>query len=372
MIATSLAAIALALLLIPDAAKPGDSQQTRTSDTRVETDRGPGPEADPSSGARPDWDRQTAGVRAGSPEQRLAAWQDLRAELLAAPVDESTAFISAFLASGERVPMGLTFVVARDGTLLAAPDLRTLLLDVLDTINPEQADREARRILTTPDNPDDWAISLRIVSRSAPPDNPYLEGRVLELLRVETWLEDPQIGTLQAYDAAVYVEDPAVTRRLLEIAESAHPPPTRFAARLALERKAETQFAIVGPLIAAPEALAGQPELRATLMARADVRSSVERETLEAYLLTLPNFEDEALAFARWFPNYNQNISDNLITKDRLTPIEDRMAQDRATLAWIREIRGQPGFSETQGILDTIEDRLNNYLTETSETGNDP
>lgn len=371
LIATGLAAILLALLLVPDSAETDDSRSTQSGEPTVVPNPAKTVGTDPSNEPILDPDLPMAAIRTGTPEQRLAAWQTLRSDLLAAPVDESTAFILAFLASGERVPMGQAFVVGRDGSLLSAPDLRTLLLDTLGTINPEQADREARRILTSPDDPDDWAISLRIVSQSAPPDDPYLVDRVLQHLQVEAWLEDPVISALQAYDAAVYIEAPDATHRLVEIADSTYPPATRFAARLALERKAETQFATVGSLIAAPEALPGEPELRASLMARGDVRVMTEREIIESYLLTLPAFEDEALAFALWFPNYNQQVSDNLITTDRLTSIEDRMAQDRATLVWIHAIRAQPAFAETLTILQTIEDRLNRYLAESPEEPND-
>lgn len=370
MIATGLAAIALALVLIPESAKTDESRPVQNEEPKAVPEPVETVGAEPSIAATVDPDQWMAVIRSGTPEQRLAAWQALRADLLAAPVSESTAFILAFLASGERTPMGQAFLVGQDGNLLAAPDLRTLLLDTLATINREEADREARNILTSPDDPDDWAVSLRIVSRSASPDDPYLVDRVLQHLAVDSWLEQPTIGYLQAYDAAVYVTAPEATQRLLGIADGFYPPPTRFAARLALERKAETQFATVGPLIAAPEALTDEPDLRASLMARGDVRVAAERETIETYLLSLPAFEDEAAAFARWFPNYNQQVSDNLITTDHLTSIDDRMAQDRATLAWIHRIREQEAFFETRPILDPIEKRLNRYLSETTEAEN--
>ncbi len=366
--------VAVGLFLLPDRDLPEAADHTSPSDLRPADDQGnqagsSTADLDPIDDPFSNFNRQIEAMAKGRPGQRLAIWQALHLELLAGPPARSTEFIEAFLASGVRVPTGNPFVVGKAGALISAPNLRTLLLDTLDTLNPGQARREARHILESPKDPNDWAISLRIVSRSAPPADPYLTDRVLQHLQVEAWLAQPVVGYLQAFDAAVYVEASAVTRRLLAIADGDNPVATRYAARLALERKAEAGFASVGPLIAEPGSLDGEPKLHAALMARADIRSEADRTALETYLEALPGGSAEASAFARSFPNYNQQVSDNLITTDRLTSIEDRMAQDRATLFWIREIRDQPGFADIRKLLETVEQRLVRYLEKPPEKG---
>jgi len=298
---------------------------------------------------------------------RHLAIRTLESTLKAAPARESTEFIQSVLETEERIPTGQAFVVGRNGSLVSTPDLRSYLLHLLEEINPDAALIEAHRFLDAPTHPDEWAIALQVVSRQSDPRDPYLQDRILRLLAMNAWLTSPTVAFLQAFDASVYSTASGITERLLEIADADYPAATRFAARLALERKAESNYASTASLIIQTTRLGGQPAFRAALIARGDVRSVTERSVLETYLQGLDTGSAEGRAFAGVFPNYNQQVSDNLITSEPLTSIEDRMDQDRVTLAWIRTIRNQSAFAPVRDLLDRVETRLVGYLASTAE-----
>lgn len=301
-------------------------------------------------------------ISSGENNARHLACKNLRNSLRTASPEDATELIQSFLATGVHIPTGQEFVVGRNGHLQSSPGLRSLLLDVLETVDPDAATAEAHRMLKVPTRPDEWAVSLRIVCRRTQPDNAYLQGRVMRLLSVEHWLDTPTVGYLQAFDASVYAAGSEIVDRLLEIADGLHPPATRFASRLALERTMEAAYAPAMRQIIQSGHLSSQPKFRASLIARGDVRIESDRSLLEEYLRMPDPDTVEIEAFARYFPNYNQQVSDNLITTDHITPISDRIDQDRATQSWIHEIGDRAEFAPVRTALERVEKRLVRYL----------
>jgi len=301
-------------------------------------------------------------ISSGDNSARHLALGDLSETLRAASPEDATEHIQSFLATGVHIPTGQQFVVGGNGHLRSSPGLRSLLLDVLETVDPDAATTEARRILEGPTRPDEWAVSLRIVCRRMQPDDAYLQDRVMRLLTVEDWLDTPTVGYLQAFDASVHTAGSEIVDRLLEISDGPYPPATRYAARLALERTMEGAYAPAIRQLTQSDHLSSQPKFRASLIARGDVRIESDRSILEEYLRMPDPDPAEIEAFARYFPNYNQQVSDNLITTDHLTPIDDRIDQDRATQSWIHEIRDRPEFAPARTALKRVEKRLARYL----------
>jgi len=350
--------------------RPGRDPSRETDRKPVESDQIPGSDKIDEQTGRQRNDSDLAQqvqslietISIGEKKTSHQACRELRGALTAASPKEATDYIRSYLLTGVHLPTGQQFVVGRDGHLQSSPDLRSFLLDILETVNPDAAAIEARHILEVPTRPDEWAVSLRIVCRRAPPDNAYLHDRVMRLLSVEVWLETPTVAYLQAFDASVYTADPEIVDRLLEISDGGFPPPTRYAARLALERTTEATYtSAIRPLIQS-DRLSSQPKFRASLIARGDVRIESDRTVLEEYLLRSDPNTAEIEAFARYFPNYNQQVSDNLITTDHMTPIDDRIDQDRATRSWIHEIRDRPEFAHFRTVLEDVDEKLVRYL----------
>ena len=78
---------------------------------------------------------------------------DLHTSLAAMPKDEALAMIRTFLESGKDRPTGLSFELAKDGSLTEWPTFRTFLLDALLAIDPAAAAAIGREILANAHHP---------------------------------------------------------------------------------------------------------------------------------------------------------------------------------------------------------------------------
>lgn len=219
-------------------------------------------------------------------ESDLAAF---RSALLNAPADVSMAAIRAFLATGQDAPAGEGFAVGEGGALIAAPTLRTLLLDLLGVLarrggSPADAIAIAKSILAQPTSADEWAVALRNHAWASPGDRAYLDGKLREMLAHDPWLKNPAPGLLEALDIAVYSGDPAWVPRLAEGLATGGPSLQR-AAGIALDRLAETQpLAVMTMLNAQPALMADRPFLRADYFAKADLANPLQKQAVEIYL----------------------------------------------------------------------------------------
>lgn len=260
--------------------------------------------------------------------------------------------IKSVLESGEDGFAFGRFSPGADGLLDSYPTFRTALLDMLEKMDPALAVEVGKTILNTSENVDEWAISLRTLSRHASTDSDqqFLQAKVQELLVRETWLEEPTFSFLHAFDAAVQGGQLISMERLGELMTQ---PPNRavgHAATISVDRFFQ-QHASVGAnyLIEHPEFLNGSSGFRATLMARVNPIDSDGMAAAETYLDTEIFSEEEKRTFLENFPNFNSTFSFNLITGSLLIPREDMRERSVAAYnqlsVWLNEER-YPEFQE--------------------------
>jgi hypothetical protein len=310
---------------------------------------------------------------ASSPSPTQSAWQklqgrpnaaltraslaELRAALSALSNDAALADIRQFLDSKTDATTGLGFKLGRDGKLEEAPTLRTFLLDEMATRDPSAAAEYAKLILQSKDSADEWAVALRNVARgdTTAESRALLQQKTEELLRYEPWQNQPSVGYLEAFDAAVYAGGTNLLPALSELVRRKDNPAVAHASFLALDRLVlNDPMATLGALRSAPDWMQGREETRANYFARADVRDPAQRQILEEYLSDPRITTAELNAFAGVFPNVNLMISRNLLTASP-TPqagsLADRDAEFlRIVQQWLadpRLARAQPSLSRT-------------------------
>lgn len=247
--------------------------------------------------------------------QRMLAW------LEQAPVEDSTKAIVEVLRSGEDAFLFGRFSPGGDGFLSSYPTVRAALLDLLEKLNPDQAIVMSKEILDTSENPDEWALSLRTLTRhgTSVEDREFLQLKVQDLLHQQSWLEEPSFGFLHAFDAAVLSGRIQTLERLGELAGA---PPNRavgHAAILSVDRFFQTNStAGVAFVSDHPEFLGNASGFRASLMARANPTDLRAMAATEAYLESPSFTEAEKRTFFEVFPNFNSTFSHNLIAQSRL------------------------------------------------------
>ena len=244
------------------------------------------------------------------------------------------------------------FSPGADGFLESYPTFRTALLDMLEQLDPALAVEVGKAILNTSENVDEWAISLRTLSRhvDSQSDQLFLNTKVQELLLRETWLEEPTFSFLHAFDAAVEGGQLISIERLGELMTE---PPNRavgHAATISIDRFFQ-QHAAVGAsyLIEHPEFLNASSGFRATLIARVNPINNNEMAVAETYLDTQVFSKEEKRTFLETFPNFNSTFSFNLITGSLLIPREDMRERSVAAYnqlsVWLNEDR-YPEFKD--------------------------
>ena len=141
-------------------------------------------------------------------------------------------------------------------------------------------------------------------------------------------------------------------------------PGVRHAAFLTLDRLTLAEpAAMLEKLI--PSATA-QPEtalMVSNLVARADVRDPAQRRLVEDYLLDEKRTAAELQAFTGVFPNANQFVSPNLLTKVAAIPGAELAARDRVALEVVTSWVHEPRFDRIQGALRGTHERLKSFVS---------
>ncbi|MDA0348937.1 MAG: hypothetical protein O3C20_16210 [Verrucomicrobia bacterium] len=268
------------------------------------------------------------------------------------PSEIAAKSVQAVLESGVDAFAFGRFSPGADGFLQSYPTFRTALLDRLEKLDPALAVEVGKAILNASEKVDEWAISLRTLSRhgASRTDEHFLNTKVQELLLRETWLEEPTFSFLHAFDAAVQAGQLASIERLGELMTE---PPNRavgHAATISVDRFFQ-QHAAVGAnyLVEHPDFLNASSGFRATLIARVNPINSNEMAVAERYLDTQAFSEEEKRTFLQTFPNFNSTFSFNLITGSLLIPRE--VMRERSVAAynqlsvWLNEDR-YPEFKD--------------------------
>jgi hypothetical protein len=289
----------------------------------------------------------------------------LRETLASLPVQDAVPAIRRFLDSKMDAVTGLGFKLGGHGVLVAAPTLRTFLLDCLGQLDPATAAANARGHLGRQESPHEGAIPLRNLARgdASPSGRALLEEKTAELLRYEPWQRDPSVGYLEAFDVAVYLGDTNFAPALGDLVRRPDNLAVAHAAYLALDRLIiNDPVSLLATLEAAPQLMQGREATRADYFARADVRDPQQRQVLESYLLDLRRGAAELAQFAGTFPNANYMISQNLLTP---TPTPDHASltgRDAASLQVVQEWLADPRFKNLRVPLQRLKQRLDQFV----------
>lgn len=318
--------------------------------------------------------------RSWSAEGRTAAGQGrdttrafvlrLRNRLDRLPPADRTAVVLEFLESGEDVRFGSDFRFATGGVLQEWPTLRVALLDYLAQRDPEAARVLAGALLDhRPDEPGEWTLAFRELARGHEARGwpVTLRSRVRDFLQDPEWRAQSPRSWLEGFDAVVaggmVTELPELSR--LAAGSGGASEGARFAAFLAADRlMLHRPVEILAALNRAPALFASEPNVRAGIFARADVRDREQRRQLEAYWLRHDVTAVERAAFTDQFPFYDLALSANLLTVTPTRPLADLRDQDRATLKELDRWRTDPRFAPWKESFAVIARRLRDQLAE--------
>jgi hypothetical protein len=289
-------------------------------------------------------------------------FQKLKQSLAAMPKDEAVALIRSFLSRGDDRPTGLSFEIARDGSLTEWPTFRTFLLDVLLAIDPAAAAAISRDILSKPTSADEWALALRNVGR-VDNDAAYLRSKTEELISNPAWQANPSIGYLNAFDVLVHIDSTASTSLLSSLIQRKDRRDLAHAGFLTLDRLVQRRPVDELSRLASDTALQqSRPEMVAQQFARADLRDPAQQSLVKAWLLDPARKPAELRAFAGVYPNNNRFVSNNLLTREAAQTNDDLAAHDREALTVITAWQQDPAFAAVKEHLTAMVSRLNGFV----------
>lgn len=296
--------------------------------------------------------------------QKLAS---LRQELASMPPSAAVAAIRRFLDSKADASTHLGFRLASHGFLNEAPTLRTFLLDELARIDPAAAADYSKVILASMDSPDEWAVALRnlALGDSSSDGAALLAEKTAAMLQYAPWQQNPSVGYLEAFDAAVYLGGTDLVPTLSDLVQSADDPAIAHAAFLALDRLVINDPAeVLASLEEDPDLMAGRESTRADYFARADVRDPRQLQILESYLLNPAISTAELDTFAGVFPNANFMISPNLLTENTTMDHDTLVSRDAQSLTVAEQWLADPRFAQVAPELQTVVQRLEGFAAQ--------
>ena len=282
---------------------------------------------------------------------------------------EAVEVIQEFLRLGEDAKTGLGFRVGPHHALRDAPTLRTALLDWLGELDRAAAGRQATEILEAMLSPDEVAIALRNFAWGFPGEREQLAVYFTRLLHRADWAEQPSGGYLESFDLVPYLGNPAFVKSVGPFLSPTSTPEVRNASLVALDRLVLANPAGTIADIVERQALADQPLVRATFLARADPRDTRQRALLERYLLSVPISAAEFAKFIRVFPNGNRNVSHNLLTDSAAPMLADLAAIDRSALELVRAWAADPRFAAHTLDLAQLRNRLEEQAASAARGG---
>jgi hypothetical protein len=291
---------------------------------------------------------------------------DLKKSLAAMPKDEALEMIRGFLASGKDHSTGLSFEIAKDGSLTEWPTFRAFLLDVLADIDSAAGAAIGREILASPTSADEWALALRNVARGEPLDESaaFLQSKTEELISNAAWQAEPSIGYLNAFDVLVHIGATSSTPLLSDLVQRKDRKDLAHAGFLTLDRLVQRQPGDLLGRLAADSALQeSRPEMVAQQFARADVRDSEQREILKSWLLDPARTSLELRSFAGVYPNNNRFVSNNLLTVESTQTGDDLAAHDQAALQTVSAWVADSAFEPVRGHLAVMISRLEGFVS---------
>jgi hypothetical protein len=254
-------------------------------------------------------------IAAGGDARAILA--DLRETLLAAGNTKAGAAILEYLNSGQDCATGLPFCVGPNGDLSSAPTMRTFLLDLLATVDPQAAVDYAQVVFDARTSADEFAVCLRNVGKidTSAEGRAYVGKRALELLSDATLAKHPTAGFVEAFDALVYAGDTGAFTLLSSYLNKDKGVVLNMPAFMAIDRMViDDPVDSYKALLDDSTLLADRPQTRAGLFARADLADADQLAEVETYVLRLNADGTEAEYFFDLLPNLNFMLTDGLLT----------------------------------------------------------
>ncbi len=333
-----------------------------------------------SPGSAPSLDKgRSATTGNGNPSLRPdftpESLNELRQWIESLPKDQALAWIRLFLENGTDKNTGLSFEIAVDGSLKQWPTFRTYLLDTLSTLDPAAAAAISRGILAKSSTADEWALAMRNVGRveSTDESRDFLRQKTEELIQNPAWQASPSVGYLNAFDVLVHTRATESAPLLSTLVQDKERKDLAHAAFLTLDRLVQRQPAEMLGRLAADTALhQRRPEMTAQQFARADLRDATQREIVKTWLLDPARTTAQLTSFAGVFPNHNQFVSNNLLTRDAPVSGADLAAHDREALGIIQSWTDDPAFKPLSETMSVMISRLQGFVNAAQSTSSAP
>jgi hypothetical protein len=180
------------------------------------------------------------------------------------------------------------------------------------------------------------------------------------------WIEHAPRSWLEGFDILVAMRSAEFLPDLSAITDGSGPSrAAQFAAFLTADRLTmATPVETLAALNRDSSLFATQPNVRAGLFARADVRDQEQLKILEDYFERHDVSSAERASFADLFPLYDLAVSQNLLTRPASRAMSDMIAHDRMTIAQVDRWLAQPQFEDWHATLKEVRARLETQLSQ--------
>ncbi|QJE95738.1 hypothetical protein [Luteolibacter luteus] len=269
--------------------------------------------------------------------------------------------ISQLLKTGEDAKTGLRLETGPQG-LRGWPTMRVFLLDFLSTADPDLAVEVAREILASTSSAEEYAVALKPLLMKGPwrASDEELQEHFAKLLATPEW--QTREGLAEALDLPRVASSSGTADVLARWVDAS--PPAVEAGEIALhETAAQTPSVLVGLIAEDRTLFEDQPELRASLMARATVSDGGQATEVNAYLRDPAISKQEKESFLALYPLRSATTGYRLYGQPP-KPFERNqvVADDQAALQAVTHWMADPAMAELAPSLKSLQGRLQTWV----------
>lgn len=309
-----------------------------------------------------DWRECLSRCETGDDPAALKQWlSNTRNRWLEEEPDVVAQTIAQLLRSGADAQTGIPFETGPGRALRGWPTLRVFLLDMLSITDPDLAMEIGREILNSTTSAEEFAVALKPMTLGGPwrASDEELAGYFSKMLDTPAWQNSA--GLAEALDLSRIAASPEVVGTLAHWVDQS--PPALKAGSFALHETAAEHPALVSELISTDDTLfAKQPDLRASLMARANVSDGAQASQVEAYLKNPAISHAEKQQFLTLFPLRSATTGYRLYGKPPSPFQKDQVAaNDRVALGMVSAWKSDPDLAGLAGDFATLEGRLQSW-----------
>ena len=274
--------------------------------------------------------------------------------------------IGQLLKTGEDAKTGLAFEVGPGG-LRGWSTMRIFLLDFLSIADPDLAVEIAREILASTSSAEEYAVALKPLLMEGPwrASDEELQAHFSRLLSTPEW--QTREGLAEALDLARVAPSSGTADVLARWVDGS--PPAQQAGEMALHETAAKSPSLFVELITGDRTLfEDQPELRASLMARATVSDGTQATDVDDYLRDPSISREEKEQFLDLYPLRSATTGYRLYGQppkpfDRSQVVAD----DRAALEAVNHWMLDPAMADLAPSMKSLQDRLQTWVKQAGD-----